>query len=63
MFNKSFHLVYMAAAVQRDVMEMFYGPIPRGLNRPKPDIVPERLAPLEDFVLLRNNNFQRWLHV
>ena len=38
------------------------GPIPRGLNLLQPDIVPERLAPFEDFVLARNN-FQGWLHV
>ena len=51
-----------AAAVQRDVLKMFYGPVPRGLNLPQPDIVPERLAPFEDFVLARNN-FPGWLHV
>ena len=40
-----------AAAVQRDVLQMFYGPPPRG--RPQPQ---------EDFVLVRNN-FRGWLHV
>ena len=50
-----------AAAVQRDVMRMFYGPSPMDLNLPKP-IVPERQAPFEDFVLSRNN-FRGWLHV
>ena len=50
-----------AAAVQRDVLQMFYGPVPRGLNLPKP-MVPRRLAPFEDFVLVRNN-FNGWLNV
>ena len=40
-----------AAAVQRDVMQMFYGPPRRGRN-----------APLEGFVLA-TNHFQGWLHV
>ena len=50
-----------AAAVQRNVMTMFYGPAPRGVNLPQP-IVPERQAPFEDFVLARNN-FHGWLNV
>ena len=50
-----------AAAVQRDVMRMFYGPIPRGRNLRQP-IVPQRLAPFEGFVLARNN-FQGWVNV
>ena len=50
-----------AAAVQRDILQMFYGPLPRGRNLPQP-IVPERQAPFEDFVLVRNN-FRGWLHV
>ena len=50
-----------AAAVQRDVLEMFYGPVPRGLKLAKP-MDPQRLAPFEDFVLV-GNNFNRWLNV
>ena len=50
-----------AAAVQRDVLEMFYGPVPRGIKLPKP-MEPQRLAPFEDFVLVRNN-FNGWLNV
>ena len=49
-----------AAAVQRDVMRMFYGPIPRGLNLREP-LVPQRL-PFENFGIVRNN-FQAWLYV
>ena len=50
-----------AEAVQRDVLQMFYGPPPRGRNLPQP-IVPQRQAPFEDFVLARNN-FHGWLNV
>ena len=50
-----------STAVQRDVLKMFYGPVPRGLNLPKP-MVPQRLAPFADFVLVRNN-FNGWLDV
>ena len=50
-----------AAAVQRDVLKMFYGPVPRDLNLPKP-MEPQRLAPFEDFVIVRNN-FKGWLNV
>ena len=50
-----------AAVVQRDVLQMFYGPPPKGRNLPQP-IVPQRQAPFEDFVLARNN-FHGWLNV
>ena len=50
-----------AAAVQRDVLKMFYGPVPRGLKLAKP-MEPQWLAPFEDFVLVRNN-FNGWLNV
>ena len=50
------------AAVQRDVLKMFYGPLPRNLNLPQP-IVPQRQGQtFEEFVLARNN-FRGWLDV
>ena len=50
-----------AAAVQRDVLEMFYGLVPRGINLPKP-ITPKRVERFEGFLLVRNN-FKGWLNV
>ena len=49
------------AAVQRDVLEMFYSPVPRGIKLPKP-MEPQRLEQFEGFVLVRNN-FKGWLNV
>ena len=51
-----------AAAVRRDVLEMFYGPPPMDLNLPQP-IAPRREGEtFEEFVLVRNN-FRGWLDV
>ena len=52
-----------AASYSSDVLEAFYGPIPRRENRNLPEPQNPRLAVWYDGFQISQNNFQDWLRV
>jgi len=52
-----------AASYSSDVLQMFYGPIPREENRNLPEPLKPRLIALYDVFKITQNNFQEWLRV
>ena len=51
------------ARVQRDVLQMFYGPIPREQNRNLHRPLFPQQIPMFDLFVLSQSNFQEWLQV
>ena len=52
-----------AARFSSDVLQMFYGPIPREENRNLPEPLEPDLTVLYDVFQITQNNFQEWLRV
>ena len=52
-----------AASYSSDVLQMFYGPIPRGRNRDLPQLLTPRPIVRYDGFQITQNNFKEWLRV